>query len=837
MSKKSKTTTNKTNLLPDLISTVPTNLPALRSKLIGRDADMKTILGLFERKEVRLVTLVGFGGAGKTTLTLHAAHNLLERFSGGVFFIDLTSIREPTLILPTLSAALGLQEDPSREVAVTLRDFLSNRSILFVLDNFEQLVSGANILADFLDANPHICLLVTSRESLRLRGEHTLPLSPLETADAMQVFVQYAQTLNPHFRLTEDNTPAISELCKKLDGLPLAIELAAMRTRMFTPQALLARLSSDLETDSPLLATLTSGPRDMPERQRTLRTMVEWSYNLLTESEKHILQAAAFFRSGFEIRTLASVAAVPEKEAENILASLVDKNLIKPFHGAEMRFHLLESIREFALEQALKQEDANALTDKFIGYYLVLARDAEQGFRSKDQVRWQNQLDDELANIQTALRFALEGGCESPFWQSGYQMLTHLQRYWLLRAHYTVGVSWLEKAKGILDQQVLISPEAISTELLYQRSKIYSLLGYLYWITGRYISANELHEVSLSDSRTLQDENLLWETLNNTAVNLEYMGNFELAKTYYFQAVQILQRIGDRWQEMRLLINLGNACVGLEEYESGRTYLEDALRLTLELGDEYYQAACLHGIGYLELRLRHLKEAEDVFSQSLILFERMDVPFIYSWALVSLARVLGETKKHKEMAQLVLKCVDALVHQKDRNLYRTMFEALITFCISLGEYKKAAMFVGFLEQNYVGEGQIIFPADKAILGGMIQKIKAEVDYREYELQNKSGRSGNVSELLQITSEICDKVLGKTQSQFELQNLITERELDVLRLLVLGKTNEEISKELVVVLKTVEKHVASIFRKLGVKNRTEAAAWALENGVSSKQENK
>ena len=834
MSTKNKVSTEQSSISPELASTIPSNLPVLRTKLIGREAEQKTVLDLLNQTDIRLVTLVGFGGAGKTTLALHTSHALFEKFPGGLFFIDLTSIYEPALILPTIAATLGLQEEPSREIADTLRDFLSNRSILFVLDNFEQLISGANIIASFLDANPHIRLLVTSREALHLRGEHTLSLAPLESADAMQVFTQYAQTLNPHFRLTEDNTPAITELCRKLDGLPLAIELAAMRTRIFTPQALLARLTSDLETDSPLLATLTSGPRDMPERQRTLRNMVAWSYNLLTDKEKHMLQAAALFRSGFGIGSLAQVTAVPENEAEHILASLVDKNLIQPFHGDEVRFHLLESIREFALEQALKQEDVNTLTEKFVGYYLALARDAEQGFRSPEQVQWLDLLDDELANIQTALRFALNDGYAGSFFQSGYEMLIHLQRYWLLRAHYAVGVSWLEKAKAIIDRQVAISSGVISNDLLYQKSKIYGFLGYAYWIMGRYAIAKDLHEISLTAARTLNREDLLWESLNNSAVNLEYMGEFEAAMTYYAQALEIIKRTGDRWQEMRLLINLGNSYVGIEEYETGRTYLEDALLLTMELKDDYYQAACLQGLGYLELRLRRHKEAEENFLKSLSLFERMDVPFIYTWALVSLARVLGETSKHKETAQVVLKCVEMLETQKDRNLYRTMFETLVAFCISLNKNDMAARFIGFIEQNYAGESEVILPADKAIFDAKTQQVGSMMDQREYVLEKETGAKGSASLLFQLASGICDEILNDTHSKPVLLELLTERELSVLRLLSQGRTNEEISKELVVVLKTVEKHVANILRKLGAKNRTEAAIWYLENTSNLRQ---
>jgi DNA-binding CsgD family transcriptional regulator/tetratricopeptide (TPR) repeat protein len=490
---------------------------------------------------------------------------------------------------------------------------------------------------------------------------------------------------------------------------------------------------------------------------------------------------------------------------------------------------MLNTIREFAWAQALKQEDMDALKEKFIGYYLALARDAEQGFRGRDQVQWLDRLDDELANIQTALGFALEGGYESPSWQAGYQMLIHLQRFWLLRAHYTVGVSWLEKAKAGIDRQITVSADAASPDLLYQKSKTYGLLGYVYWIMGHYATAKGLHEVSLAASRMLNDESLLWETLNNSAVNLEYMGDFEAAKEYYAQALRILQKNGDRWQEMRLLINLGNSCVGLEEYEIGRAYLENALRLTMELKDEYYQAACLQGIGYLELRLRRYREAEENFLRSLKLFERMDVPFIYSWALVSLARVLGETKKHKETAQAVLKCVDMLATQKDRNLYRTMFEALTAFCISLKKYEMAARFIGFIERNYAGEEEVILPADKAVFDRMTQRVKNEIAREKYEHQKEIGGKASAAALFQLAAGICNEVLGDTRPRPGSQNLLTEREMDVLRLIAQGRSNAEISRELVVVEKTVEKHVANILRKTGVKNRTEAAAWAVKHG--------
>lgn len=839
MSTKNKVSIDKSNISPELVDTIPSNLPAQTARLVGRYDEMMSLRLLLQREDIQIVTITGFGGVGKTTISLRVASSLLEQFPSGVFFINLEPLNDHTQILPAILQTLKLREEQNATPEQTLDDFLSQRMILLVLDNFEHLINGVILVSDLLEKHAYLKILITSREPLRLRREQVFPLDAMPTKDAVELFTQRALSLNPKLSLTDEELKAVSALCEKLDGLPLAIELAAQHTTLFSPQTLLARfLSIDLsraalsDVDSKVLAFLTSKTRDLPKRHQTLYQTIAWSYSLLNEHEQHVFRAASVFQGGFRLEALKPATGMEETLLIDALSSLVDKNLFKMnlSMAGESRFFMLNTIREFAWAQALKQENIDTLTEKFIAYYLILARDAEQGFRGDNQVQWLDQLDIELSNIQAALRFALDGGYENPFWQIGYQMLSHLQRYWLLRAHYTVGVSWLEKAKSIIDKQVLISSTAISNNLLYQRAKIYSLLGYLYWITGHYVDANELHEVSLADSYTLNDENLLWETLNNTAVNLEYMGHFEVARTYYVQAIQILQNIGDRWQEMRLLINLGNACVGLEEYESGRIHLENALRLTLELKDDYYQAACLHGIGYLELRLRRLKEAEEVFFQSLVLFERMDVPFIYSWALVSLARVLGETKKYKETAQLVLKCVRALENQKDRNLYRTMFETLTAFCISLGRFDTAAMFFGFLEQNYVGEAHIIIPADKAILGEMMHRINEEIGEEQYELQNKIGRKGNMSTLLQLASEICHEVLTGAQSQTELRNLLTEREVSVLRLISQGKSNIEISYELVVVLKTVEKHIANIFRKLGVKNRTEAAAWALENGL-------
>jgi predicted ATPase/DNA-binding CsgD family transcriptional regulator len=817
MSTKSKTTTNKANLLPELIAMVPTNLPALRSKLIGRDADMKTILGLFERKEVRLVTLAGFGGAGKTTLALHAAHKLLERFSGGVFFIDLTSIQEPALILPTLAQTLGLQEDPNRDVADTLRDFLSNRAILFVLDNFEQLVSGANILADFLDANPHICLLVTSRESLRLRGEHTLPLAPLESADAMQVFVQYAQTLNPHFRLTEDNTPAITELCKKLDGLPLAIELAAMRTRMFTPQALLARLNSDLETDSPILATLTSGPRDMPERQRTLRTMVEWSYNLLSEPEKHMLQAAALFRSGFEIGPLASVATVSENEAEDILASLVDKNLIKPFYGGEMRFHLLESIREFALEQARDAENWLEIQSNFVFTFQKLTQAAVLDIETAQGVQGIPWLKSESNNMLAALEIALKAE-DKKILTAGMLVLEGFEHYWFPYCHYSEAIKYLYLARQ--------RTEEYGSD--FEKAVVYGLLGSLSWQLFQIQAAIDFHKRSADLLAAFGDDKRLGRAFNNLAANLDFSGKSFEAVGYYRQSLALARQTGDAWSELRVLSNLGNNSVVYESAERF-AYMNEARELAIRFGRNYelttteFNLACLYyEEGKIPQAMTHLEQCLQI-AKAYGYVERV------SFTSGLMGRVAVEQKKYSQARVYLAEAIAPAKTYGFTILFYEIVEVVAQLCTATRKFEEAAvLYASALDHLSDNPDSRVVPVS-ADYAERFELLKKELGSERLENSISKGKRMTYDEVHALTASIC-QMRDDGMSSLKSESIFTERELDVLRLLTQGKTNEEISKELVVVLKTVEKHVANILRKLGVKNRTEAAAWALENGV-------
>lgn len=828
--------------LTELTTTIPTNLPIQRTRLVGRVREMVALRALLLRDDINLVSITGAGGAGKTALAVSMASSIMEYFPSGVFFIDLEPLNDANQIFPAIFQTLKLREEQNHSLQETLNDFFSRRAILLIFDNFEHLLNGAKQVGELLETHTLLKILVTSREPLRLRNEQVYPLEPLSDEDAVELFIQRARALNPSFSLMGDNAEAVSGICNQLDRLPLAIELAAQRTSIFTPQALLTRLqSSDLERSASsqlepsLLNFLTSKTRDLPKRHQTLNDTIAWSYSLLNEDEQHTLRAASIFQGGFSLGALRTILGADEAMLIEVISSLVDKNLLKPVQTSlpEARFTMLNTIREFVWSQAILCEDVKELKQTNLDYFLSIARDAEIGFRGKEQVRWLDTLDAENANLQAALNWGLHSNYGSSEWEKAFQTLVHLQRYWLLRSHFATGSQWLDLARRVIDEQVFgYGGNEAPVSLLRQKCKVYGLSGYLNWIMGRYQVARGLLQTSLDVYRTLEDEQNLWEALNNVAVNLEYMGEFKQACDYYLQSLAITQKIGDRWQEMRLHINAGNALIGLGDYEGGRFHLFAALELTRELGDDYFAAACLQGIGYMEFRQEQFARAEASLRQSLTLFEKMDVPFIYVWTLVSLARVLAESDRHIETAELLVKSIQLAEFQKDRNLYRTMLETFIAFCVSLKKWDDAARFLGCLEVNFSGENEIVAPVDRLIFDALVSRVQRRLTDLEFHQLKRSGGQMDIHAAFHAASVICNEVPVEKPivNPLPVDDMFTMREREVIILLAKGKSNSEISRELVVVEKTVEKHVANILRKLGVKNRTEAAAWAIEKGL-------
>jgi len=626
----------------------PSTLPSPLTSFVGRQREAHRVAELL--RDSRLVTLIGPGGTGKTRLAVEIARRSVDAFPDGSYFVDLSPITDPLLVPDSVASALRLVPERSRRsVLQILQEHLRDRTALLLLDNFEQVLSGADTVAALLGAAPHIRVLATSRAPLGLTGEQAFPVPPLGILDAtddvaalrgseaVSLFVDRASAVDPLFSLADDDVPIVAEICARLDGLPLAIELAASRVRLLSPRQLLERLE-------PALPMLTGGPRDAPERQRTLEATIGWSHDLLDEAVRVLFRRLSVFAGGWTLEAVMEVAG-PVGDLGDVLGgleSLVQHSLVYRVPGdTQGRLRMLETIREFAMSRLDASEEGPHVRRRHALRFRDLAERAGPHLTGPDQRRWLDELSGEHNNLRAALRWAIDRGQGD----TALRTAGSIWRFSYARGHMEEGHRWLETALGLPSSGGRTTPRARA---------LTALGGISYW-----------------------------------------QGDFDTALSCYEEALEIHRSLGDRTAMVGALLDLGETRAVKGDPGAGVALMEESLALARELEDRRGEAWALWGLGAASMFAGDLYGSRDLLQESLGIFqEARDDTWGWGNALGGLAGLAAMRGDPNEAHRLALEGLALYGEQTNAVIITGHLRTLTLVANQLGQHERAARLAG-----------------------------------------------------------------------------------------------------------------------------------------------
>jgi predicted ATPase/class 3 adenylate cyclase/Tfp pilus assembly protein PilF len=632
------------------------NLPSQVTAFVGRERELADVKQRLEAPGVRLLTLTGPGGTGKTRLALQVASELVEHYPDGVWFVPLAPIASPGRVASAIAEVLGVRESPGEPIADSLRSYLRSRRLLLLLDNFEHVVDAAPLVSTLLAEDPGLQVLATSRTPLRISGEQELPIQPLGlpasqtglrpdealASEAVRLFVDRAQAVRAGFALTEQNVDAVVAICRRLDGLPLAIELAAARMRLLSPEAILARLDSRL-------SLLTGGSRDHPERQQTLRAAIAWSHDLLDASEKALFRRLAVFAGGWTLEAAESIvnaATDPDIPVIDCLESLRDNSLIRLWYvdsseeSANPRFAMLQTIREFAREQLVESGEMDVISNAHAAYFVSLASEAEPHLMGRSAAEWLDRFEDEHDNVRAALAWLRERGDAA----QAIRLAGALWRFWWLRGHIGEGREELEAALALAEPD--------DPALKSARAAALDGAGALAETQGDYDRAQTLHEQALAISRVLDDHIGIARALGNLGVVAFDRREDDKAGALLQESLTIARESGNDFLIATALNDLGRVSYEQGDLEQAEALYRESLALRRRIGSESDVARSLNNLGGVALNMGNFGRAAELFGESLELYRTVSDPWGAAGALINLAlaaREQGDTSRATDL--------------------------------------------------------------------------------------------------------------------------------------------------------------------------------------------